>query len=72
MWNSVELFEAYREVCGLALSRRTLVCELQEIFGNELLVLSSHGIANIITFRTTDSQILRLVNNEKEDSETVI
>ena len=72
MWSSVELFEAYREVGGLELSRRTLVCELQETFGNELLVLSSPGIANIVAFRSSASQVLRLVNNEEDDPETVI
>ena len=72
MWNSVELLETYSEFGGVKLYRRTLVCKLQDIFGNELLVLSSPGIANIISFRSCASQTLRLVSNEEDDTDIVI
>ena len=39
---------------------------------HELLVLSSPGIANIISFRSCASQTLRLVNNEEDDTDIVI
>jgi len=72
MWNSVELFDSYSQFGGVQLCRRTLVSKLQELFGNHLMVLSSPGIANIIAFRSCASQILRLVNTEEDDTETLI
>ena len=65
MWNSVELLETYSECGGVKLSRRTLVCKLQDIFGNELLALSSRDIANIISFRSCASHTLRLVKKRR-------
>lgn len=72
IWNSVELFETYSEFGGVELSRRTLTCKLQEVFSDELLVLSSPGIANVIAFRSCASKTLRLVNDEEDDTEAVI
>ena len=72
MWNSVELFDSYSQFGGVQLCRWTLVSKRQELFGNDLMVLSSPGIANIIVFRSCASQILRLVNTEEDDTETLI
>jgi len=72
MWNSVELFDSYSQFGGVQLCRQTLVSKLQELFGNDLMVLSLPGIVNIIAFRSCASQILRLVNTEEDDTETLI
>jgi len=50
------LFETYLEFGGFELSRRTIICKLQEVFGDELIVLSTPGIANIIAFHSCASQ----------------
>ena len=72
MWNSVELFEAYIDFGGdKTLSRKTLVSKLQVRFGNDLLVLSSPGIANIIALRSFAAQTLRLVKDEEDEVEMI-
>ena len=50
IWNSVELVKAYREHGGNKLSCKLLVQHLSDYFGEDLLVLSSAGIASIIVF----------------------
>ena len=40
--------------------------------GDDFLVLSSPGIANVIVFRTMASKMLRLVNDDKDDLDTVM
>ena len=71
MWNSVELFTAYVDSGGDKLSRRTLVQRLQDMFGDDLLVLSSPGRANIVAFRSFASKTLSLLNDEEDETETV-
>ena len=71
IWNSVELFEHYTNFGGVKHSHRSLISHLQEAFGDDLLVLSSPGIANVIVFRSCASETLRLVNNEDDDIEAV-
>ena len=71
MWNDVELFALYTDLNGNKLSRRTLIRQLQQTFGSDLLVLSSTGIADIIAFRSCASQTLRLVNDDEDDMESI-
>lgn len=47
-FNFVELFAAFAELDEDKLSRRTLIWQLQQTFGGDLLVLSSSVIANVI------------------------
>ncbi|KAJ4944771.1 hypothetical protein JOQ06_013311 [Pogonophryne albipinna] len=71
MWNSVELFALYTDLHGDKLSRRTLIRQLQQTFGSDLLVLSSPGTADIIAFPSCASQTLRLVNDDEDDMESI-
>lgn len=73
MWNSVELFTPYKELKGEKLTqRRALISQLQQTFGDDLLVLSSPGIANIVTFRSCASKTLRLVKDDEDEMEAII
>ena len=58
-WTSVELHSFYTGNGG-SLPRKTLVQKLSDVFGDELLVLSSKGLANIVIFRNKASTLLRL------------
>ena len=51
MWNSVELYNLYSEHGGYKLSRRALVKLLVEIFGDEVVLLSSPGVASLLVFK---------------------
>ena len=72
MWNSVELFESYIDFGGdKTLCRKTLVSKLQVRIRNDLLVLSSPGIASIIALRSFAAQTLRLINDEEDEVEMI-
>ena len=51
MWNSVEIYNKYSEYGGLFLTRRNLIRNIVENFGNEVVLLSSPGVASILVFR---------------------
>ena len=71
MWNSVELFSAYTNLLGNKLTRKTLILQIQEEFGDDLIILSSPGIADIIAFRSCASKTLRHVNDDTDERETI-
>ena len=52
---------------GPFLSLGSLVQRLNEFFAGELIVLSSPGLANILLFRSTASNVLRVVDFEEDD-----
>ena len=64
IWNSIELYQEYTEHFGTILSRRGLITELENYFNGELLVLSSPGIASIITFRSNTAHTLRIAKDD--------
>ena len=69
IWNSVELFQEYT---GCALTRSYVVHKLVFVLGNqfgeELLVLSSPGYANIIACKNkADAVVLKMVKDDEED-----
>ena len=70
VWSSVEMHQEYLEIGGTLL-RRTLVKNILEELGNQLLVLSSPGIADILIFKEQATSILK-VEEEYEDLHTKI
>ena len=59
-WNSIEIYNCYVQNKGTVLSRRDLVTELYNTFGNKLLLLSLPGFANIIGFKKYAGSMLKL------------
>ena len=66
IWNSVELFELYRENNGRSLTRYDLIKELKQHFGDDLVVLTSQGYASIITFHKNAVHMLKIFKDEDE------
>ena len=58
IWNSVEVFQLYQTCSGIHLNRRSLIMKLVDYFGQDLLVLSGNGVANILDFRNKASNVL--------------
>ena len=50
-WNSIELENLYNEYGGCVLTRKCLVNALSKHFGEQLLILSSPDLANILVFQ---------------------
>ena len=51
MWNSVDLYNMYSEGGGFKYSRRTCIKVLVDYFGDEVVLLSSPGLASILVFK---------------------
>ena len=67
IWNSVELHEMYTALEGIDLTRKQLIRYLKDSFGEELLVLSSPGVANLVVFRSKAAGFLKLVPADDND-----
>lgn len=67
IWNSVDLNHLYLEHGGTALSRRLLITRLSEHFGEDLLVLSSPGIATILAFKSRTAKVLHIIPDVDDD-----
>ena len=65
VWNSVELISFYKESDGSRLSRRGLINAFKEHFDDQLLVLSSPGVASLVVFRKQCA--LNIVQVQGED-----
>lgn len=71
--NSVELLDAYKEFGGDGgLTRRLLILNLCERFGDELVVLKSPGLTDIVCLRSVASKCMRLVQDEDDDMDVVV
>ncbi|KAJ8018705.1 hypothetical protein HOLleu_43161 [Holothuria leucospilota] len=66
IWNSVELYSLYAENGGTA-TRRLLISKLSEHYKEELLVLSSPGIATILAFKSHASKALHVISDFEDD-----
>ena len=51
IWNSEELFQLYQSKEGQMLTKRQVVDQLVDNFGDNILVLSSPGVSSIVVFR---------------------
>ena len=51
MWNSIDLYDMYSEGSGFKYSRRTLIKVLVDYLGDEVVLLSSPGLASILVFK---------------------
>lgn len=68
LWNSTGLYDLYQSHSGTRLSKRNLLTEVQKQFGNDLLVLTSPGIASIVAFRSASAHILKIVSDDEKES----
>ena len=66
--NSIDLYEQYSKEGGDKPRRRRLVESLTTRLGNDVLVLSATGVANIVVFRDKAQSLLKLVN-DNDDSD---
>ena len=67
----MEVYNYYTECGGLVLSRQGMVAKLANEFGKDLVILSSPGLANILVFRTHAAGIVKLCQDDNENSQDV-
>ena len=67
VWTSLNLCDEYVKLGGASLSRKALVQRLLTEYKNEVILLSSPGIANILVFKAKANSIVRIQKLEDED-----
>ena len=72
MWNSVELFQMYQRCGGNALVRRSLLEQIKDYFGEDVIVLSSPGLASMLLFKNNASKVLKLSNDQEDDQQDIL
>ena len=70
--NSVVLHEAYKEFGGDRLTHCLIVPNPSERFRDELVVLKSPGLADIVSLRSIAAKSMRLVQDENDDIDVTI
>ena len=68
IWNSVEVYNMYKDHGGKLYSRRTLLSKLLDILGSELLVLSGEGVTSLILSRSRASTAINFVASDEDDA----
>ena len=71
IWNSVELFQLYQSKGGQMLTKRQVVDQHVDHFGDTILVVSSPGVSSIVVFRNKAPTLLKLVPSD-DDSDLVM
>ena len=71
MWTSVDVERTYTELGGTSLSRVELIKRVTSDLDNEIVVLSSVVLANILIFRDKASTLLRLVETTDTDDRNI-
>ena len=72
IWNTKEIYEKYVSYGGSRYSRRILISNIQEYFGEDIVLLSGNGVASLLVFRTQASSSIRLVDDESDDIDMAI
>jgi hypothetical protein len=71
IWNSVQIFSVYKSH-GSANQSSWYVTKVKEHFGEDLLILKSLGLSNIVLFRSKASTFLTLGEDENNDLENAL
>ena len=58
--STTEVYNAYVDLNGHILQRRTLVNAISKYFGEQLLLLSCKGLATLLVFRVRASQLVKI------------
>ena len=67
VWSSVELHTLYKEKGGVDCNRSRLLNSLKEIMGDEIMILSSPGVATMLISKSKATIVLRLDEVDQDD-----
>jgi hypothetical protein len=68
VWTSVEVHNHYLDKGGNQHSRSSIVKEVSEYFGKDLLLLSATGLANILMFRSRATDLVKIEDDPEDDT----
>ena len=66
-WTLQELCHKYEEFSENAISKYKMLSEIKSFFGQEVIPISSPGVATLIMFREKAGSLLRLVEDHSQD-----
>ena len=66
IWNLIELFQIYQDNTGSVLTHYSLIEKLQQHFGDDLIVLTTHGYSSIITFHKNAALMMKMAKDDDE------
>lgn len=66
IWASTEIHKYYLANQGNKLTRKALVQNISDHFGKDLLILSATGLANILVFRSTARNVLKIEDDDSD------
>ena len=69
MWTSIEVKKIYQKHGGSRLSRQCLIGQLTKDFTNDLIVLSSPGLANVLVFQKHASRIMKISKSDDQPTD---
>ena len=72
IFNSIDLYNKYVQEGGNVLSRQHLIKKLLEKFENDMIALSSPGIATILAFKSTAAKIFHMTPDDIDDMHEII
>ena len=70
IWSSIQLHNIYTEFGG-SLTRKHLISQVKEYFGEVLIPLSSPGLAMMFIFAKRASSIMRIEKTDDEMTEVI-
>ena len=66
-WNSIRLFSMYEKNGGKLKCRKTIFRKIADHFGNDVVLLSSPGKANMLVFATEAAERFQVEDDEMND-----
>ena len=66
IWNSIELFQLYQSKGGQMMTKMQVLDQLVDNFGDNILVLSSHGVSSSVVIRNKGPTLLKLVPSDDD------
>lgn len=70
IYNSTDIYKEYMDAGGTSLSRRQLVQKVVDYFTGDWTILSSLGIAAILAFKLNAANVLHMLPDETDVSDT--
>ncbi len=71
LWSSIDLHAVYLGYGGAHITRRYLVDRILQYFGEEVVVLSSPGLCNILVFKSEAARSLHVKDGDDDISSAI-
>ena len=72
MWSSIDVHGVYIEEGGFELTRPRIIEKIKDYFGDEIVVLSSPGLAHLLMFQCEAAKTLNLISCDDDDLDNAI